>query len=522
MTGVDQDDVAAPAQPRWHLTVRGEARGPLAEASVRALLAAGEVHGDTPVSSTAEGPRHPLREDPALRTLLAETLAHAAAHDSDVWFDLPPTEAGEHGGSEVLQAEPLPDLAHDALPDPAPDAEPGLAPDAEPDVDGLPLDPEPDAFAVIDPPHVDAVSHPPGEDPQSAFALATAIHGAEPDPSLAARRPPPTDTRASRARVNVRSPRFTGQRNEDSILFSVSGSLGSGDSAPAVAPAADRDSSGLIDIARLAAAQPVPQRAASIRPPVDDLLTVGASSSLQPPLTGGLLAPPVPPAPRPALPPPPSSAINKTVVLSAVLVALIMTTGVCSVLYLLHGSGSQRPPEVPPPAVAVATPPQAAVQLPPSPPLAAVVAPPRGAPVVEAARPSPPTLRLPAAREQGSVGHTHPSPPARAQASASPPAATYHAPATQRGEDVPAVPSRAEVVEALQAISVVVRACGSGADPATVDVTFASSGRITTATVRAPYAGTPTGSCIARSVRAARLAPFGQPTFRVTYPFSLQ
>ena len=114
-------------------------------------------------------------------------------------------------------------------------------------------------------------------------------------------------------------------------------------------------------------------------------------------------------------------------------------------------------------------------------------------------------------------------PGASREAVASPPTEpAYHAQAPQGGEDLPSAPSRAEVLEAMQSVAVVVRACGSGAEPATVDVTFASSGRVTTATVRAPYAGTPTGSCIARAVRAARLGPFAQPSFHVAYPFTLQ
>jgi hypothetical protein len=54
-----------------------------------------------------------------------------------------------------------------------------------------------------------------------------------------------------------------------------------------------------------------------------------------------------------------------------------------------------------------------------------------------------------------------------------------------------------------------------------VTVTFASSGRVTTANVAPPFAGTPTGSCIARAVRSATVPPFSRPTFQVNYPFAL-
>jgi hypothetical protein len=56
---------------------------------------------------------------------------------------------------------------------------------------------------------------------------------------------------------------------------------------------------------------------------------------------------------------------------------------------------------------------------------------------------------------------------------------------------------------------------------ANVAITFASSGRVTTANVAPPFAGTPVGSCIARAVRAATVPAFTRPTFLVNYPFSL-
>ena len=43
---------------------------------------------------------------------------------------------------------------------------------------------------------------------------------------------------------------------------------------------------------------------------------------------------------------------------------------------------------------------------------------------------------------------------------------------------------------------------------AKVSVTFAPSGRVTTAVVDGPFAGTPTGGCIARTFRSARVHPF--------------
>ncbi len=74
----------------------------------------------------------------------------------------------------------------------------------------------------------------------------------------------------------------------------------------------------------------------------------------------------------------------------------------------------------------------------------------------------------------------------------------------------------------MRGVQGAVRACASGQPgPAQVTIVFASSGRVTTANVQAPFAGTPAGSCIARAVRAATVPAFTRPTFQVSYPFAL-
>lgn len=67
-----------------------------------------------------------------------------------------------------------------------------------------------------------------------------------------------------------------------------------------------------------------------------------------------------------------------------------------------------------------------------------------------------------------------------------------------------------------------VTACGQGmTGTATVAITFASSGRVTTANVSPPFAGTPAGSCIARAVRSASVPSFTRATFTVNFPFQV-
>ncbi len=64
---------------------------------------------------------------------------------------------------------------------------------------------------------------------------------------------------------------------------------------------------------------------------------------------------------------------------------------------------------------------------------------------------------------------------------------------------------------ALSAAASSAAACkepGSASQPASVHVTFAPSGRVTTATVDGIYAGTSVGGCIARAFRSAQVSPF--------------
>ena len=87
---------------------------------------------------------------------------------------------------------------------------------------------------------------------------------------------------------------------------------------------------------------------------------------------------------------------------------------------------------------------------------------------------------------------------------------------------LPEMPSRPDVAGAMRGVGPAVRACGTGSGgTATVTVVFNSQGRVNTANVAPPFAGTPVGSCIARAVRDAHLPAFSRPTFSVTFPFAL-
>jgi hypothetical protein len=70
---------------------------------------------------------------------------------------------------------------------------------------------------------------------------------------------------------------------------------------------------------------------------------------------------------------------------------------------------------------------------------------------------------------------------------------------------------RASAESALSAAAAAASSCRQPDSPAgasRVSVTFAPTGRVTTATVSGAFAGTPTGGCIARTFRAAQVPPF--------------
>lgn len=88
---------------------------------------------------------------------------------------------------------------------------------------------------------------------------------------------------------------------------------------------------------------------------------------------------------------------------------------------------------------------------------------------------------------------------------------------------LPATPTRDEVRRVMGALTPAVTACAAGTHGrVTVTVVVAGeTGHVRSAVVSGDYAGTPEGSCIARAVREAELAPFSRSTFTITYPFAV-
>ena len=56
----------------------------------------------------------------------------------------------------------------------------------------------------------------------------------------------------------------------------------------------------------------------------------------------------------------------------------------------------------------------------------------------------------------------------------------------------------------------------------TVSVTVAKTGRVQSATISGPFAGTPTGDCVAKAVRSASFPPFKSASQTFQYPYVLR
>jgi hypothetical protein len=88
--------------------------------------------------------------------------------------------------------------------------------------------------------------------------------------------------------------------------------------------------------------------------------------------------------------------------------------------------------------------------------------------------------------------------------------------------DLPAGPTRTEVVARLESVRSSVQACAAGrTGVADLDVTIAHTGVVTHVLVGGDFAGTTQGSCIARAVRQARFPQFKQERFRLLYPYAI-
>jgi predicted Zn finger-like uncharacterized protein len=519
-------------EPIWHVVLNGEQQGPYSIPQVREMLAGGHIDAETYVWRDGFDGWLPMQEVGELAAVFsAPSELEPSLVGNDLFASIAPT-AGADSPFAVAPAAALPSDLYSA--------------------------PEPSRSSA----------RPVSAEPAKARAKVGGGDLFAPEARVQEASKPLFSGADEAPAASSGADSMTGQRNENSVLFSLATlqQLSGPKEAPASSGAASGDSSGLIDINKLAGALNASPGSRS-KSSVDDILTVGTSGGLSSPLAAPVLAPVVVPvaaavAPIEAARP---AAGSKNMNFAIIGAALIVVAGGIGAALIVKGRGDGDAPN---PAVAAnANPnpnPTAATQAPtaetaptptpepaPVPTAAPAVAPtaaptpagetrdrerprerpsntasngarnapaaaPTAAPTTApAAAPAAAPVRAPRPAAGGSLDDLMNS-VARPTANANSPAA----PTAPAG--APEMPGRTDVGAAMRAVGPAVRACGTGSGgTATVTVVFNSQGRVNTANVAPPFGGTPAGSCIAVAVRGAHLPPFTRPTFSVTYPFPL-
>jgi hypothetical protein len=371
--------------------------------------------------------------------------------------------------------------------------------------------------------------------------------------------------------VGTSSPqRMTGQRNENSVLFSLSNlqqlasrggpttTAARGSRAPAsgasVSPQSSGEGSGLIDIRALAKST-TPGTRSTPSQAVDDLLAIGTGvggSTLGAPLLG------------PVSMDSPGSSRWLWIGLAAVAVIAIVGAGVGVGMALggsdeealeIAGADQQPPSQAIPEANQVAN----AAQAPAEPPEQALAAPepteaatieepstaeaePLPAPQLEEPSRAPRSSSKSERRPRNATSTAAPTPPPEPKrpsgnnldalmdevvggpSSSKPKSTTTASSSSSSDSSLPDAPGRDDVKTALLGVSGAVKACKTDTGgTAAVDVVFSGkTGRATSAKVASgPFKGTPVGSCIEKAVQRARVPRFKQPSFKVTFPYRL-
>ncbi len=398
-------------------------------------------------------------------------------------------------------------------------------------------------------------------------AAASPFEGGGGDDDVVASTPAPRTASADQA--------MTGQRNENSVLFSLAnlqalatGSPGGGPAMPAAAsPAAARpghasgEGSGLIDIRALAGTTggggPAPAFGAPAKKEsVDDLLSIGTG----PALGGGLGAP--------ILAPVQEERSNKGLLIGVAAAAGVIAIAAVAVIVVLVtkepepvAQASGAPAATGTGAIAPGVGTEASPQptgTTPTDGTNGTTATPTGteAATQEATheddheehassgssshRPHPRGSGSSSSGSSSSGSSNTPDPPAtmrssgggdiddlldRALGDSMAPSRMTQASssAASANSNLPDTPARDEVARALRSVTGPVAACGNGQHGvANTTITVAgSSGRVSSAQVTGQFAGTPVGSCVARAVRGAQFPRFRRASFQVSFPYRI-
>jgi predicted Zn finger-like uncharacterized protein len=494
----------APEQAVWHVVIDGEQVGPLTESEIKDKLRQGKVNSDTLVWKEGFGDWTQFSAVPELTPLLARITHHPVAKPATREPARAAAAAPAASAADSAEADPF---AAPTVVSPA-----GTA----------------DLFASAMAAPAAAVPAPAAPAPTSPFLFG----GPAPAPA-----PEPVAPRASGGN-GAGTTHLTGQRNENSVLFSLSNlealavpAQSSNIRAPS--STSNTEGSGLIDIRSMAAMtlsdgpSSGPHRSAEALPTFSTPQFSPVAPVLLPMSTSG----------------PPKWVYPVLAMLGIAITAL----GIA--IYIV---ASKPPPGLPPPP-------------PPAPPVVPVAAPtaPGQTPAAEAAKP---TEEKPAAEPTEEKAPEKSAKPSRSDrrshrggdrgqaeskkgpdkgAAPTSPAETTPKPKKGRGSlddllnqvgnkkpsggsDEGPKPvklitlTQSDIVRAMKAVQPKVQACANQykvPGTAMAQIGIATGGRVSSAKVTGKFAGTPTGSCVEQAAKTAKFPPCQGMSF--PWPFTL-
>ena len=330
--------------------------------------------------------------------------------------------------------------------------------------------------------------------------------------------------------------KLTGARNENSVLFSLNALTSKGPGGGGAPMPATSEASGLIDIKQLGAQIGLGQE--KKRSAVDDIMNLAGGGAFSPSLSAPVLsAPPIEeyaaqPEAAAALPGPAPK--NKLVLFGAIGAGVVVLALAVGAAALLMGGKDDTGAKAA--GSASAEPSASAASMDTPAPSASVAAAATDTASQSAQAPTPPAPTS----DNSNTGSTGSKSTTATPAATTKPAATVAAAPTQAVvPDVPAAPPPAPVAAAaaqdqpfnmgaakasLGAIAGAVQGCkrGDTTGSGRVVVTFAPSGAVQSAVVTdPPFAGTPTGSCVASRFRSAHVPAFTGSPFEVAKHFTI-
>ena len=313
----------------------------------------------------------------------------------------------------------------------------------------------------------------------------------------------------------------TGERNENSVLFSINALTSKGGVVPSRPLTATSEASGLIDIRQLSAQMGLGDNKKSSR--IDDIMNLaGGGGAFAPSMSSPMLLAPS----SEALGPPiaassPAPARGKELLLLGLGMGVFILVAAVGVALLVGHHGSEESgamkaaasagtgvPETP------STESSASNELPALSAAPAIPTPPAETVAAKASPANPATNSAKDTQQKAALGVPNP-----VHKDTQPSPAAFVAAAT------PEVPfNMGEAKARLAAIAAGVQPCKRGdvTGTARVVVVFAPTGAAQSASVSGPpFEGTPTGACVAAHFRAARVPAFGGSAFSVSKSFTI-